>query len=379
MGADNGYVQQDIVELARVWTGWSVAKKDPANAGNPFAPTQTDPTNSPGLFSLHFRPNVHTTNVAKRLFTNVVVDPRFGPFRGGQPYGLTINTNAFPGTNGFGEGYVVINHLANLPQTMEFLCVKLCQLFVHEQFEHGIYVYAAPATPEAQLIKECMTAWDTPAGDGRKGNIRSVLQAIFSSALFRGHAASQQKIKTPLEFAISAIRALRTQNTDTNGYISVTADTDGYALANPLSRMGGMGLFNRPEPDGFSEFGRNWLSTANLDERWRFAQHLLMATGYALKNTDYGTTRNTSDPSALIRARLASQSWNDPAAIADFFLGLLYPGEGVANLAQDRQAAIDFLNTNEAGAASPFNFTQHDGRVRGMVALLMCFPRFQEQ
>ena len=379
MGADNGYVQQDIVELARVWTGWSVAKKDPSNLGNPFAPTQPDPTNSPGLFSIHFRPTVHTTNQAKRLFTNVVVDTRFGPFRGGQSYALTIGTNAYPGTNGFAEGYVVINHLANLPQTMEFLSVKLCQLFVHEDFEYGVYDYASPATPEAQLVKSCMTAWDTPASDGRKGNIRSVLQAIFSSALFRGHAASQQKIKTPLEFAVSAIRALQTQNTDTNNYISATADTDGYALATPLSRMGGMGLFNKPEPDGFSEFGRNWMSTANLDERWRFAQHLLMASNYGLKNTDYNTRNNTSDPSALIRAKVPSSSWNDSGAIADFFLGLLYPGEGTANLGQDRQAAIDFLNTNEQGASSPFVFASHDGRVRGMVALLMCFPRFQEQ
>jgi hypothetical protein len=274
---------------------------------------------------------------------------------------------------------VVASHLANLPQTMEFLSVKLCQLFVHENFEYGVYDYTSPATLEAQLVKQCMTAWDTPASDGRKGNIRSVLQAIFSSALFRGHGASQQKIKTPLELAISAIRALRTQNTDTNNYVSATADTDGYALANPLSRMGGMGLFNRPEPDGFSEFGRNWLSTANLDERWRYAQHLLMASNYGLKNTDYGTTRNTSDPSALIRARLPGSSWNDPAAIADFFLSLLYPGEGTGNLGQDRQAAIDFLNTNEQGASSPFVFASHDGRVRGMVALLMCFPRFQEQ
>jgi hypothetical protein len=224
-----------------------------------------------------------------------------------------------------------------------------------------------------------MTAWDTPAFDGRKGNLLYVLQTIFNSALFRGHAASQQKIKTPLEFAISAIRALRTPVTDNNGYVSVTADTDGYALANPLNRMGGMGLFNRPEPDGFSEFGRNWLSTANLDERWRFAQHLLMSTGYALKNTDYGTRNNTSDPSALIRAKLPSASWSDPAAIVDYFLRLLYPGEGTGNLGQDRQAAIDFLNTNETGAPSPFNFAAHDGRVRGMVALLMCFPRFQEQ
>ena len=100
MGVDNGYVQQDIVELARVWTGWSVAKKDASVADNPFAAAVTDATNMPGLFVLHFKPGSHTTNAAKRLFTNVVVDPRFGPPWGNRSYALAINTNAYSTTNG---------------------------------------------------------------------------------------------------------------------------------------------------------------------------------------------------------------------------------------------------------------------------------------
>jgi uncharacterized protein (DUF1800 family) len=378
MGADNGYVQQDIVELARVWTGWHVTKKDVSVASNPFAAAVASVTNDPGVFVLNFRPSIHTTNVSKRLFTNVVIEPRFGPFRGGQLYGITINVNQFPGTNGMAEGYLVISNLANLPQTMEFLSVKLCRTFVHENFDYGIYDYNNPGSPEAQLVKDCMTAWNTPAADGRKGNIRSVLRTIFNSALFRGHAASQQKIKTPLEFALSAIRALRAFETDTNDWVSATGDSDGSGLISPLSRMGGMNLFDKAEPDGYSEFGRIWLNTSNLDERWRFVDQLLMASNYALKTAD-GSRNNISDPSKLIRLKLPSTSWNDPGAIADFFLGILFPGEGVANLGQDRQAAIDFLNTSESGSSSPFNFANHDGRIRGMVAMLMSFPRFQEQ
>ena len=382
MGADNGYVQQDIVELAKIWTGWRVAKKNPAFILDPHAPPVANITNDLGQWVLHFSTNNHNYTVAKRLFTNVVVAPRFGPqFRGGQSYAFTVGTNAFPGTNGMTEGYLAAEHLANLPQTMEFLSVKLCRTFVHDHFDYGVYDYMDPnLSPEAQLIKQCMTAWDTPASDGRKGNIRSVLKAIFDSALFRGNAAAQQKIKTPLEFAVSAVRALRVQETDANSYVSVTADTDGYALTSPLSRMGGMGLFNKPEPDGFAEDGRIWLSTANLDERWRFAQHLLMATSYGLKSTDYGTIRNVSDPARLVRLKLPAASWNDPGAIVDYFFGLLAASEGAGNLGIDRQAAIDFLNTADNGTGpSAFNLTSHDGRLRGMVALLMCLPRFQEQ
>jgi uncharacterized protein (DUF1800 family) len=380
-GADNGYLQSDIVDLAKIWTGWRVAKKAPSVAQDPHAPPVANPTNDFGVWVLHFVQNSHNYTSTKRLFTNNVIDPRFGPgFGGGQPYSLIINSNAFPGTNGMREAYQVAQHVAGLPYAAEFISVKLCRLFVHEGFEFGIYDYTEPTlSPEAQLIKSCMTAWNTPAGDGRKGNLRSVLRTIFSSDLFRGQGASSQKIKTPLELAVSAIRALRSYETAANGYVTSSADTDGYSVIPALFAMGGMELFNKTEPDGYSEFGRIWLNTANLDERWRFAHHLLMTSSYALKDDDYTLKNNLSDPSKLIRQRVPSGSWNDPGALADYLMGLLFPGEGRANLAQDRAAAVAFLNSDDAGQASTFNFAAHDGRVRGMVALLMSLPRFQEQ
>ena len=394
MGVDNGYLQQDIVEMAKVWTGWRVDKKAPEFANDVLAPPVADRTNDVGVWVLHFATNAHNYAV-KRLFTNNLglIDARFGPPWAGTSYSLTISNRASlaGGTN---DIYQVLNHLANLPYTAEFISVKLCRLFVHEGFDFGANVdYTLPnLTPEVQLVKDCMTAWNTPApGDGRKGNIRQVLTVIFNSALFRGHAASQQKLKTPLELTVSAIRALRVSDTDTNGYFTTTCDTDGYSLTftsssspfSPLSRMGGMDLFDRVTPDGYPEFGRLWLNTANLCERMRFAQHLLMPATSALKTSDYGSgslrSKNTSDPAKLIRLKLPSASWNDPAAIVDYFLGILYPGEGKANLGLDREAAIRFLTTDDAGNAAAFDLGTNEGRLRSMVALLMCLPRFQEQ
>src|SRR5262249_4581791 len=153
-------------------------------ADNPFAPPVTDITNAPGVWVLHFSTNNHDLTT-KRLFTNSPIDVRFGAFGGGQSYSLILSNTLATGTNGFGEGYAVIRNLANLPYTMEFISVKLCRLFVHEDFDFGLYDYtAANLSPEAALIRDCMTAWNTPAADGRKGNIRSVLQVIFGSALF---------------------------------------------------------------------------------------------------------------------------------------------------------------------------------------------------
>ena len=291
------------------------------------------------------------------------------------------------------EGYRFIQHVSDLPYTAEFISVKLCRLFVHEGFSFGVYDYRLPSlSPEAQLIKDCMTAWFTAAPDGRHGNIRSVLTVIFNSDLFRGHGASQQKVKTPLEFAVSAVRALRLTSTDTNSWVSTTADTDGYGIGglngntSPLGRMGNMALFNKTEPDGYSEFGKVWMNTANLCERMRFVQHLLMASNSGTKSSDYGSAglKNVSNPVKLLKTKVPSTGWTNAPVVVNYFLGNLYPGEGSANLDPDRQAAIRFLNTDEYGAASGFsgldpNSTVYDGRVRGMVALLMSFPRFQEQ
>src|SRR6185503_8225231 len=98
-----------------------------------------------------------------------------------------------------------------------------------------------------------------------------------------------------LELAVSAIRALRVITTETNGYVSATADTGGYGIGgtgsntSPLSRVGSMNLFNKVEPDGYSESGLIWLSTANLCERMRYIDPLLMPASSSLKSTDYGS------------------------------------------------------------------------------------------
>jgi hypothetical protein len=67
----------------------------------------------------------------------------------------------------------------------------------------------------------------------------------------------------------------------------------------------------------------------------------------------------------------------------DFFLGLLFPGEGAANRGRDREAAINYLNTNELGTGSSLfsglSGAAYDGRVRSMVGFLMSLPRFHEQ
>jgi hypothetical protein len=220
-----------------------------------------------------------------------------------------------------------------------------------------------------------MLAWENSSP---KGNIRAVLSTIFNSDLFRSHTAHAQKVKTPLEFVISAVRAMRSANPDGTS----TASTDGYAFASPLSRMGGMNLFDRDAPDGYAEDASPWISAGTLVERIRFVQSFCIAFGDT-GHSDAGN--NICNPVALLKSKLASGSWDNAGAVADYFINLLYPAEGTANLALYRTAAVNFLNTgNNGSAVSNFNTLgnttpDYDTRVRGMVALLMGLARFQEQ
>jgi uncharacterized protein (DUF1800 family) len=394
MGVDNGYDQEDIVRMSRAWTGWSVRLVDPQNEFNPFAPQtttirslngNTSISNLVGLWSFGFNANRHGTNRGA-IFPGKTYPARFGPPWAGRSYQLNIPRRTTGDTNSIQDGYDVIAHLSTSLFTAEYLSVKLCRIFVHDNFpnptthtelpEYAFYDYANPnRSAEAELIRQCLVAWDTPASDGRKGNLRNVLRTIFNSELFRSHGGSMQKVKTPVEFVVSAVRALRSVNA--NG--SATANTDGYSYRSPMARMGAMTLFNRAEPDGYPESGPPWISAGTLAERLRYVQSLLLAA------TGDDAGNNTADPVALLKKKLPAASWNNATAVADYFVSILFPAEGKANLDLYRNAAVTFLNTDDAGTtSSPFSGlgntgATYDTRVRGMVSMLMTTQRFQEQ
>jgi uncharacterized protein (DUF1800 family) len=418
-GVDNGYDQTDITVMSRAWTGWRVELVDPQNVGNPFALKTTnvraDGTNYPsattnllGCWTFNYKTNNHN-NSAKKIFFNLsyttngsvittnytakTVPARFGPPWAGNDYSLSLPGRSV--TNGIQDGYDVLAHLANQPFTEEYICLKLCRLFVHDNFpnssndplspSYDLYNYAAGnLSPEADLVHQCMLAWET---NSPKGQIRPVLQTLFNSSLFRGYGAAQQKVKTPLEFTVSTVRALRSSTNGTGNAGTFSAQSDGYSFATPLSRMGGMILFDRNDPNGYPEDAQGWISGGTLAERIRFAQAFCIASS---QNGHSDAGNCISDPVALIRYKLPSTSWTNAAAVVDYFLGVLFPGEGAANLNLYRAAAVNFLNDGSADytpSSTPFaslavsNVARqpYDTRVRGMAALLLSVQRFQEQ
>jgi uncharacterized protein (DUF1800 family) len=399
-GVDNGYDQQDIVQLSRVWTGWSVDLRAPGQEGNPFAPRSTvykDPnvvtnrnalTNLVGTWSLWYRNTRHDPRV-KYIFydrnpngTPITSSPkrvpkRFGSPWAGRPYGLAL-TGGGNGTNTINEGYSVLNHMANQPFTQEFIVVKLCRLLIHDDFHPGYDFTDAHSSPEEDLVKAAMLAWENPPGGGPKGQLRPVLRVLLGSDVFRSTLASQHKVRTPLEFAVATVRAFRTQAEDG----SLTSDTDGNGLQTMLNRAGRMRLFDRSDPDGYPESGAAWISAGTLVERLRFVQAFALRP--SLRPGDELDSRTSFDPVNLLRIKRPA-ALTDAAAAADYILDLLFPAEGTANLAPYRDLAIRFLNTADNGvSSSPYaalsvGSVAHDQRLRGMIAFLLTTPRFQEQ
>ena len=248
---------------------------------------------------------------------------------------------------------------------------------IHENFTHGTYDFTDPnLSPEGQLVQLCMLAWEN--GNPR-GQIRDVLRVILNSDLFRKNDGSRQKVKTPLEFVVSSIRALRSGDGGTS-----TAEGDNSAMISALSRMGSMRLFDREEPNGYPEFGSAWISAGTLAERLRWVQALLLPAGQNGK-TDAGNS--VCNPVDVIKRKLPQADWTNANAVAAYFCNLLFAGEGQGNLLDYEKLAADYLNTADNGTtASPFNTlattgspSPYEWRVRGMVAYLMTLPRFQEQ
>jgi len=413
-GVDNGYDQSDITNMAPCWTGWTIELVNETNAFNPFAARSTvkiDPagpsafTNLVGVWALNFKQANHGT-AAKTIFGGKYVPPRFGAPYTNKLYGANVIPGLYQlsipsrtGTNGMQDGYDVIQHLADLPFTQEFLSVKLCQLFVHDGFHTG-YDFADPnLSEEGKLVKACMGAWE---GSSPKGQLRPVLATIFNSALFRGHGGNAHKVKTPLEFCVSAVRALRQSTNGGGSHGTWTAHTDGYGIssspgtvqsvgrASALNRMGSMNLFNRQEPDGYPEAGAGWAAAGSLAERVRFVSSLMKAAGQPGKNDDNSSlNNNVTDPVKLLQLRLPSAADQTNATkVADAFLGLLFPGEGRAGIDGYRQVALNYLNTDDSGTnvssfggltVSGVANSTYDNRVRGLLTMLLSLQRFQEQ
>ena len=146
LGVDGGYTQQDVVNVARAFTGWTI---DQPRLGGGF----------------RFDERLHDDG------EKIVLGQRIKA--GG----------------GKSDGERVLDILASHPSTATFIATKLARRFV------------ADDPPAALVTRAAATFRDTG------GDIREVLRTILTSPEFFAAAAYRAKVKTPFEFVVSAVRA----------------------------------------------------------------------------------------------------------------------------------------------------------------------------
>ena len=152
LGVDGGYVQADVVEVAKAFTGWTILGEGP---GGPRR-------NKESRFA--FAAPAHVKGDKRVL-------------------GVTIKDG------GEKEGLEILHLLATHPSTARFISSKLVRRFVADHPPEGLVDRAAA----------------TFAKTG--GDIREVLRTILKSEEFLGPAYRAAKVKTPFEFVVSAVRA----------------------------------------------------------------------------------------------------------------------------------------------------------------------------
>jgi uncharacterized protein (DUF1800 family) len=147
LGVDGGYTQQDIINVARAFTGWTLEQ----------------PRRSGGFV---FRPAMH--DAGEKLVL-----------------GKTLSAG-----RGIEDGEQVLDIVATHPATARFIATKLARRFVSDD------------PPQTVIDRAAQTFRRTD------GDIRAVVRTIVTSPEFFAAASYRAKVKSPFELVVSALRAM---------------------------------------------------------------------------------------------------------------------------------------------------------------------------
>ncbi|MEM7583910.1 MAG: DUF1800 domain-containing protein [Acidobacteriota bacterium] len=222
LGVNGGYSQRDVIEVARAFTGWTTF---PPGGGR--AQIEKTLVNSETAVDMGF-----------------VIEDEF-VFRADHHDSDAKVVLGVPLAAGRGieDGEEVLDLVARHPATLRHLARKLAVRFVSEQ-------------PPASLVQRLVATWELTDGD-----LRAVMRTLISAPEFWDVAAQRSKIKTPLELAASALRALDADVTDAKGVVSW------------LQRMG-QPIYAFPAPTGFPDEGGTWTHVGKLLARVNFGRDL---------------------------------------------------------------------------------------------------------
>lgn len=223
LGVDGGYTQQDVEEVARAFTGWSVLPTGP-RADEMRQRLRRNGDRSGFVLDGHFLFNANRHDATEK----------------------TILGHTFPEGSGIEEGERVLDLLSRHPSTAQHLARKLAIRFVSEE-------------PPQELVDRLAVVFQETGGE-----VKAVVEALAYDPAFWQPEALHAKVKSPLELLVSALRIL---------------DAEAFRaqdLATWLRKMG-QPLYAYQAPTGFPDRADVWINTGTLLNRMNFGMQL--ATG----------------------------------------------------------------------------------------------------
>lgn len=196
LGVNGGYTQADVIQAARILTGWTV--EHPQRGGG-----------------FEFDASRHEPG------SNKVLGKKFKD-------------------RGEREGRDLLHMLATRPATAKFISRELAERFVSDD---------PPQALVDRMAKSYLSS---------QGNIAAVLRTMYRSPEFWSQDVYRAKVKTPLEYVVSAARASNAEITNLQ------------PLVGALRNMG-MPLYGCIPPTGYKWAAADWVSTDALLDRMNFA------------------------------------------------------------------------------------------------------------
>ena len=214
LGVDGGYTQQDVTELARILTGWTMVPQQPRKRR--FGNGQDAMASSHGDSIFGFDPARHDDGSKTWLGHSVAP--------GGQM-----------------EGEYALDVLARHPATAKHIATKLARRFVADD-------------PSPALVARLTQRFLDTDGD-----LRAVMQSLVDSLEFRD--PRPVKFKTPYQYVLSSVRATGITTTNVRPLMAT------------LTQLG-QPLYGCQTPDGWHDTEADWLNPNAITQRVNFATAL---------------------------------------------------------------------------------------------------------
>jgi uncharacterized protein (DUF1800 family) len=241
----------------------------------------------------------------------------------------------FLGETGPLSGEQVIDTILGQPACADFLVARVWRFFVSDSAPDGVL----------PLLAARLRASDYDVGD--------LVATVLRSRVFFAARSWRALIKSPVEFALGAVKALQ-----------IRAECRG--LARSIAALG-QTLFAPPTVKGW-DGGRSWVSA-----QWMVGRANLAMTMTALRG---GMAESRFTPRTLLERGAGAAT---PEALVSAFADVLLDGD----LPDDERAALlryVVRNDRSGGKDLPWNPKDEglvDAKARGVAHLIMTLPEYQ--